>query len=257
MPQKQPISIMPSSPMFTTPLRSEIMPPSAANSSGVAKRSIAAISADQVKTDSSVAADEFADAAAPRDREQGDDDRPASELALAAGDRPRPGARRRARRARSTAPAANLDRRDRDHPGDRGEDDARDADLLRRHGARAASTAIAPTLTTAPPWARAGLLGRPASERHAAICRQPFSSRSVITSVETSSTMSPSIMNVRYCDQRRIDAQVDVAIRGAGQERAEQQRRGDRADRGVAAEQRHRDPEEADLRGLDVVARTG
>ena len=35
-PQKAPISIMPSSPMLMTPLRSENRPPSAANSSGVA-----------------------------------------------------------------------------------------------------------------------------------------------------------------------------------------------------------------------------
>ena len=39
--------------MFTTPLRSEKMPPSAANVSGVAARSVAAISADQTKTLSS------------------------------------------------------------------------------------------------------------------------------------------------------------------------------------------------------------
>ena len=35
-PQNAPISIMPSSPMLMTPLRSENRPPSAANSSGVA-----------------------------------------------------------------------------------------------------------------------------------------------------------------------------------------------------------------------------
>ncbi len=35
-PKKAPISIMPSRPMLMTPLRSEITPPSAANSSGVA-----------------------------------------------------------------------------------------------------------------------------------------------------------------------------------------------------------------------------
>ncbi len=36
MPKKHPISIIPSSAMFTTPLRSEIMPPSAPKVSGVA-----------------------------------------------------------------------------------------------------------------------------------------------------------------------------------------------------------------------------
>jgi hypothetical protein len=41
MPKNAPVSIIPSSAMFTTPLRSENMPPIAANVSGVAKRSIA------------------------------------------------------------------------------------------------------------------------------------------------------------------------------------------------------------------------
>ena len=46
-PKNAPISIMPSSPMLMTPQRSDTMPPSAAKISGVAKRSIAASSADQ------------------------------------------------------------------------------------------------------------------------------------------------------------------------------------------------------------------
>jgi hypothetical protein len=50
MPKNAPLSIIPSSPMFTTPLRSEKMPPMAAKASGVAKRSIAASSADQTTT---------------------------------------------------------------------------------------------------------------------------------------------------------------------------------------------------------------
>src|SRR5919108_406655 len=49
-PKNAPISIIPSRPMFTTPLRSENMPPSAANVSGVAYRSVAAVSADHVMT---------------------------------------------------------------------------------------------------------------------------------------------------------------------------------------------------------------
>jgi hypothetical protein len=47
-----PISIMPSMPMFTTPERSHTIPPRAPNSSGVAKRSIAAKSADHTTTSS-------------------------------------------------------------------------------------------------------------------------------------------------------------------------------------------------------------
>ena len=50
IPKKAPESIIPSSPMFTTPLRSEKMPPIAAKASGVAYRSIAAVSADQTIT---------------------------------------------------------------------------------------------------------------------------------------------------------------------------------------------------------------
>ena len=45
-----PESIIPSSPMFTTPLRSENMPPIAANVSGVAHTSVAERSADQTTT---------------------------------------------------------------------------------------------------------------------------------------------------------------------------------------------------------------
>ena len=65
MPKKAPISIMPSRPMLITPLRSDTMPPSAANSSGVAKRSIEAISADHVKTSRRFASPDFVAATAP------------------------------------------------------------------------------------------------------------------------------------------------------------------------------------------------
>ena len=50
MAKNAPISIIPSSPMFTTPERSLNMPPIAANVSGVAQRSVAARSADQTTT---------------------------------------------------------------------------------------------------------------------------------------------------------------------------------------------------------------
>jgi hypothetical protein len=55
-PKKAPISIMPSRAMFTTPLRSENIPPSAAKVRGVAQRNVAAINADQTKTPSRLAA---------------------------------------------------------------------------------------------------------------------------------------------------------------------------------------------------------
>ena len=44
------MSIMPSRPMFTTPERSEKIPPTAANMSGHAKTNIEAMSVDHVKT---------------------------------------------------------------------------------------------------------------------------------------------------------------------------------------------------------------
>src|SRR5918996_1610891 len=54
IPKNAPASIIPSRPMFTTPERSEKIPPIAANASGVAKRSVAA-TRPTLKTDSSSA----------------------------------------------------------------------------------------------------------------------------------------------------------------------------------------------------------
>ena len=65
MPKKAPTSIIPSRPMLTTPERSETTPPSAANTSGVAKRSIAAASADQTMTRSRFASPDWVAAIAP------------------------------------------------------------------------------------------------------------------------------------------------------------------------------------------------
>ena len=48
-----------------TPLRSDTMPPSAAKASGVAKRSMAAISADQTKTSSRLLSPDFVATTAP------------------------------------------------------------------------------------------------------------------------------------------------------------------------------------------------
>src|SRR4029078_10062136 len=54
IPKNAPINIIPSRPMFTTPERSENMPPSEANANGAGNRSIAARSADQTTTLSSL-----------------------------------------------------------------------------------------------------------------------------------------------------------------------------------------------------------
>ncbi len=65
MPKNAPISIMPSSPMLITPLRSQTIPPSAPKISGVAKRSMAAASADQTKTSSRLPSPERVATTAP------------------------------------------------------------------------------------------------------------------------------------------------------------------------------------------------
>ena len=65
MPKKAPVSIMPSRPMLITPLRSDRTPPRAAKVSGVAKRSIAAISADQTNTSSRFSTPERVTTTAP------------------------------------------------------------------------------------------------------------------------------------------------------------------------------------------------
>ena len=52
MPKNAPISIIPSRPMFTTPLRSETSPPIAANVSGVVQTSASEMIVDHVMTSS-------------------------------------------------------------------------------------------------------------------------------------------------------------------------------------------------------------
>ena len=251
MPQEAPISIMPSSPMLITPLRSEIIPPSAAEQQ---RRRVTERRRHQrrpgehdlqVGVDADVRRGDGAG-----DREQRPThDRFDPDLALAAGDRPRAGQHRECGEHDRRHHAANLDRRERDHPRERAEDHARDADVLRRRGARGRDGDRADAHCAPPSVA----VLAPALERRRGSAARPFRIRSVITSVETSSMIIPWIMNVRYWTSVGIDAQVEVAIRRAGEERPEQQRGERPCRRGVAAEQRHRDPVEADLRGLDVV----
>ena len=217
MPQKQPISIMPSRPMLITPLRLGDHATERREQQRRRIRSVAATSADQVNTDSSVDDRRVRRCGSAGDREQGDHDRLGSDLALAAGDRPRAGADGEYGEHDRRHHAAHLDRRDRDHPRDRGEDDARDADLLRRDGARGRhgdrarahdGTALA--------------LRRPSrkacAERHAdppPALQQP--ERDHVGRHEQDD--DPLDHERQVLDQRRIDAQVDVAIRGAGQQR--------------------------------------
>ena len=78
MPKNAPVSIIPSSAMLTTPLRSEKRPPSAANVSGVANRSVAASSAPHAKTESRCATLERVASTPPSDAcEPGHDGAPA------------------------------------------------------------------------------------------------------------------------------------------------------------------------------------
>ena len=95
MPKKAPASIIPSSPMFTTPERSEKMPPIAANTSGVAKRRVGGEEArreDASSVDASLPCNQSA-AERARDAEP---DRPPAEPPLSA---------RHRRRARTRAPS--------------------------------------------------------------------------------------------------------------------------------------------------------
>ena len=95
-PKNAPISIIPSSAMFTTPLRSEKSPPRAANVSGVDQRSVAAISADQTKTRSRFGRLGLHRGDRPGDSDQSRGGRAAARAPLAAGERPRSRQRPRA-----------------------------------------------------------------------------------------------------------------------------------------------------------------
>ncbi len=86
MAKNAPTSIIPSRPMFTTPDRSEKIPPIAANASGVAKRRVAAIS-PAVKIPSSVSRSTALHPDARAGAQERDGDRPQPELALAPGER--------------------------------------------------------------------------------------------------------------------------------------------------------------------------
>ena len=77
---------------------------------------------------------------------------------------------------------------------------------------------------------------------------------STITSALTNSTTRPWMMNVRLVassGSKIVGSRLRCDV--PAQQRAEQQRRDGRAAGGVAPEQRDGDPEEADLRDLDVV----
>ena len=84
IPKNAPISIIPSRPMFDTPDRSLNMPPIAAKMSGVAYRSIAASSADQTTTVSSLPTPDRVARYAEGEAEHARGDREAAEAALAA-----------------------------------------------------------------------------------------------------------------------------------------------------------------------------
>ena len=130
MPQKAPMSIMPSRPMFTTPLRSEKMPPSDPYISGVAKTSIEAISVDHVKTISRFSTLERVARYAPP--------RPRKPMTIAPHPtRTSPAARRRCRRPQRAPRGSRADQvahmngREREPECERAENDPGDPDPLR------------------------------------------------------------------------------------------------------------------------------
>ena len=114
MPKKAPTSIMPSSPMLTTPERSETTPPSAAKTSGVAKRSIAAASADQTTTRSRLPSPDCGGGDRADRAQHAADDRSPAEPALALADDPDAEADRGQREHHRRHRRAHEQRRQRD-----------------------------------------------------------------------------------------------------------------------------------------------
>ena len=117
IPKKAPINIIPSSPMFTTPERSEIIPPSAPKISGVAKRSIDAKSPDRddhgLELPDPRAGREVAEAEA----EEGGGHRVPPEAPLAPGDEEDAREQREQGEEQAPHPGAGGDRRQRDERG--------------------------------------------------------------------------------------------------------------------------------------------
>ena len=202
MPKNAPVSIIPSRPMFTTPLRSEKRPPIAAKVSGVAFTSIAAISADHTTTSSRLprpacVASTPSDARALRRRR-----RPRR----AGAGRARPSRRRRRRRPRRGRAARRPSR-------------ARPAAARARRRAHPATIA------------------EPADHVATRSRRRRFQSQSTSTSAPTKSTTRPWMISVRLLARSgRKTVGVEIPRRGPRQERAEEQRREEDADRAVPAE---------------------
>ena len=242
---------MPSRPMFTTPERSQITPPSAPKTSGVAKRSIAAASADQTMTCSRLPVPTSSTATAPT---------PPTTPATTA---PQPSRFWPSRRSHAPSPIAtsariteeerraHQQRRQRDPPGEDADGDAAPArpgralDAAEVEPPRVAVAAV----TSRPPPAR--LLIRPRASRAQPVERRHDHGRRDQQDDEA------------HDDQRQVrrelgreDLRVEVAHRRAVVQRAEQQRAEEHAGRRVAPQQRDRDADEAraDEAGvLDVV----
>ena len=240
-----------------TPLRSDRIPPIAPNTSGVAKRSIAANSADQTNTCSRLllarlGGHDRADRRRPRPPRSrrsraGAPPHAARTTPAATPQRPRAAT---APACASASAAARCTRRRRRAPCPPSRRCAR----TRATGARSRgrSSGVAPARCRR--LAVAAPARRPRAEHHAAPTRR--SSPSTSTSALTISTTSPWMMMVRFeaSDGSKIVGsrlRCEVPLSSA----AEQQRRRHRADRRVAAEQRDRDAEEADCVDLDVVRR--
>ena len=195
------------------------MPPSAANASGVAKRSMAAISADQTNTSSRLLSPECVATTAPIAPSTPGHDRRRSPAA----------APRRAWRSTPAATASAASSSD-------------GTGVRTSSGGSAMNQASAPSATPAQP----SCLRRDARARDAAIVapltsaassrlaaraqntpRPRRSSPSTSTSALTTSTTRPWMIVVRFAASSGSKiVGIEVALRGAADQRAEQQRRG-------------------------------
>src|SRR3954463_15548705 len=238
------MSIMPSMPMFTTPLRSEIRPPSAPHSSGVANRSIAAISADHVTTSSRWPVPDWVAANAPAP--------PIRPAAIA----PQP--RRFSPWVTATAPSVTAI----------SPSAIEGTGVRRRIGGSAMNHASTPSAIPVQATGRAGTARVPSAVATAVLTSglRPSPARhqpSTAPQDRDHEHVGRDEQDDEALDDRREvrgqrgleDRRVEVALRRAAQQRAEEQRREQRADGRVAPEQRDGDPEEADLRDRDVVRR--
>ena len=231
MPKNAPASIIPSRPMFTTPLRSEKMPPIAAKASGVAKRSMAAVERrpddDLIEVGDARARGEVAEP----DAEHADRDRRPAEPLDAADERPDPERRARTGRGRSATTGSRTFS---------GGSATQNAAIPSRIASQATARSPRGSLAVR----RSSLLRPcrgppPAALAHA----QQVEDQHVGADEEHDEALDHGGQVAGELGPE--DLGIEVPRRGAVVERGEEQRREPDADRRVAAEQRDGDADEA------------